>query len=146
MTVIKPPIIRARRCRDDFRDRLAGCRGHEATPSSASTPHSQGSERKDISMTTQQEITFEECFGGCPECGKSDGYVNVHRIQYGFCEKHECYWMIGANYFSCWRDETWENWQRNAAMLADFREVEEIYPGESKPETPDPFDFGDVLF
>jgi hypothetical protein len=67
-----------------------------------------------------------EYFGGCPECGRSDGYVNVERVHIGLCVEHKVAWRIGENVFSCWKGETETTWRDNLAMLADYHEVEPV--------------------
>ena len=69
-------------------------------------------------------------FGGCPECGTNDGYLNVGREHWFVCDKHKTKWWIGSNLFSSWMEETEEEWQRNKIKLADYREVEPIHDKE----------------
>ena len=75
-----------------------------------------------------QQITTNEYFGGCPECGETSGYVNIERSHYGRCDEHKVYWPIGANLFSSWRQETEEDWQRNRELLGSYHEVAPIFP------------------
>lgn len=63
-------------------------------------------------------------FGGCPECGGDDGYLNVGRDHWMFCETHRTRWLFGSNLFSSWRHETEEEWEANRRKLAEFRVVE----------------------
>jgi hypothetical protein len=67
-------------------------------------------------------------FGGCPECGSMSCYMNVHREQWFVCDQHRTKWWGGMNIFSSWQYETAEQWARNAEQLADYREVEPVYP------------------
>lgn len=53
-------------------------------------------------MKTQSE----HYFGGCPECGDTDGYTNVGRGHWFYCNSHRAKWCIGSNLFSSWKDET----------------------------------------
>ena len=32
-------------------------------------------------------------FGGCPECGHNDGYLNIGRCQWFLCHKHRTKWL-----------------------------------------------------
>jgi hypothetical protein len=66
--------------------------------------------------------------GGCPQCGGSDGYLNLGRSHWESCSKHKTKWLIGENLFSCWRDETAEVWEKNAQLLEGYKEVRPIYP------------------
>ncbi len=74
------------------------------------------------------KITTDEYFGGCPRCGRSSGSVNVRSVHFGICGEHKLYWLIGSNLFSCWRDEIEADWNRNAALLDSYTEVEPIHP------------------
>lgn len=65
-------------------------------------------------------MTIEEYFGTCPECHKSDGFLNVGRLHFGRCETHRTYWAIGSNLFSGWRDEDPATWRENAERLEHF--------------------------
>ena len=67
-------------------------------------------------------------FGGCPKCGRHDGYVNVQSEHWFYCTRHRTKWCIGSNLFSGWRDETETTWCRNAHQLAAYREVEPLEP------------------
>lgn len=70
-----------------------------------------------------QEIDY---FGGCPECGRNDGYLNVGREHWGMCDKHKTKWWIGSNLFSSWKEETEEEWKKNAERLSAYQEVEPV--------------------
>ena len=65
-----------------------------------------------------------ECgyWGDCPHCGYNDGYINISRTHYLICVKHKWAKAFGANLLSSWRDETEEDWQRNADLIEDFTE------------------------
>lgn len=84
------------------------------------------------------EITTDEYFGGCPKCGKTDGYVNVGRDHWGVCDEHKTKWPIGANLFSSWKEETEAQWRRNANLLESYTEVEPLKadPKLFEPERP----------
>ena len=84
-------------------------------------------------MTTN-EITTDEYLGGCPECGESDGYLNVGRNHWAVCDTHQTKWPIGANLFSSWHDETDADWKCNAEKLAGYGEVKPIYPEPTEEE------------
>ena len=84
------------------------------------------------------EITTDEYFGGCPKCGKTDGYVNVGRNHWNLCDEHKTKWPIGANLFSSWKEETEAHWRRNANLLEGYTQVEPISadPKLFEPERP----------
>lgn len=74
------------------------------------------------------EITTDEYFGGCPECGKSDGYCNIGRSHWGSCDTHKTKWPIGESLFSCWKDETEKEWDENVKRLGTYKLVEPVTP------------------
>ncbi len=84
-------------------------------------------------MTTN-DITTDEYFGGCPECGETNGYLNVGRSHWFVCDAHRTKWFIGENLFSSWRDESEADWRRSAEKLAGHREVKPIYPEPTEDE------------
>jgi len=65
-------------------------------------------------------------FGGCPECAKSDGYMNVGRNHWFTCDRHKVKWHVGSNLFSDWRRESKDKWRRNEYRLRYYREVQPI--------------------
>lgn len=62
-------------------------------------------------------------FGGCPHCGQTDGYLNVHKEVWFRCDRHHTKWCAGSGLFSSWMDETEADWNRNAALLAGYVEL-----------------------
>ena len=73
-------------------------------------------------MTTLK-IQSDHYFGGCPECGDTDGYMNVGGNHWFICNKHRTKWPAGYNLFSGWRDEDEAEWQANAERLRFYRQV-----------------------
>jgi hypothetical protein len=67
-------------------------------------------------------------FGGCPECGpcQNDGYVNIGRSHWAFCELHRLKWCAGENLVRSWRVDTETEWRENFDRLEEFAEVEPI--------------------
>jgi hypothetical protein len=49
-------------------------------------------------------VTTDEYFGGCPTCGKTNGFVDFGADHWFVCDAHETRWYIGSNLFSSWRD------------------------------------------
>ena len=90
-------------------------------------------------MTDAENKASEHYFGGCPECGGNDGFVNVERTHWFVCDAHKTKWNVGSNLFSCWRRQDEEIWQQNFKMLEEYREVEALNtwvgssPGEIGP-------------
>jgi hypothetical protein len=66
-------------------------------------------------------------FGFCPECFRSDHYLNLGADHWMVCERHRYKWNFGANLFGLWRKETEVDWERNAGVLAGYVEVEPVY-------------------
>jgi hypothetical protein len=87
---------------------------------------------KGINMTEQStpesEIQGQDIpyFGSCPECGKTDGYINIGGNHWFVCDKHKTKWCAGFNLFSCWKDESEEIWQANAVKLEGYKKVAPI--------------------
>jgi len=77
------------------------------------------------------EVSMESHFGGCPECGKTDGYLNIGRAHVFICDEHKTQWWAGENLFSNWRSETEEDWNRNREKLKAYRTVKPIYPTDN---------------
>ena len=89
-------------------------------------------------MTEQKDtttrVTTGEYFGACPECGGHDGYFNIRRDHWFACHRHKVMWLLGSNLFSSWRDETEEQWQANAEMLASYEVINPIMPEPTEEE------------
>jgi hypothetical protein len=80
----------------------------------------------------------EECgrafFGGCPFCGKADGYRNIGWHHWFFCDTHRTRWWGSQNYFENWRDQTLKDWEENERVLwQDYINVKPV--GEWPPKT-----------
>jgi hypothetical protein len=73
-------------------------------------------------------IKVENYFGGCPQCGKTDGYANVGKSHWFYCREHRTMWNVGTNLFSSWRDQTEEEQRRiyDEISLGSFTEVEPL--------------------
>jgi len=89
-------------------------------------------------VTFEPKPTTDEYFGGCPHCGRSDGYVNVGREHWFSCGRHKTKWRAGENLFSGWRDENEQLWQHNRFMLAEYMTVEPIYSASTTQREPVP--------
>ena len=81
----------------------------------------------DFQDQQKYKIASQHYFGGCPECGNTDGYVNVRSNHWFVCDRHMTRWSAGANLFSGWREETEADWQRATEKLANYRVVRPIY-------------------
>jgi hypothetical protein len=69
---------------------------------------------------------IEHYFGACPDCGATNGYINVGGQHWFVCRPHKTRWWAGYNLFSSWQDEGEAVWRRNADLLATYREVEPL--------------------
>jgi len=67
------------------------------------------------------------CFGVCPECHKTDGYLNVGNNHVFICETHKTAWCVGANLFSSAMYETPEQ-QRAEQEQIGFDSYEIVEP------------------
>ena len=62
-----------------------------------------------VNFPSEQESpqkVADDYFGVCPECGKSDGYINAGRSHWFICKEHKIKWLVGCNLFSDWRHQT----------------------------------------
>jgi hypothetical protein len=79
-----------------------------------------------------EKIDVENYFGGCPQCGKTDGYVNVreHNLStngpahWFRCDAHRTKWCVGANLMSV--PEEGNNDRRQAEAIDGYTEVEPL--------------------
>ena len=40
-------------------------------------------------------IKVDNYFGGCPHCGRTDGWANISRSHWCFCKTHKTKWCFG---------------------------------------------------
>lgn len=80
----------------------------------------------DEEESVEKENKVIDYFGGCPECGGNDGYLNIGRGHWFICHEHKTAWHIGSNLFSSWKEESEEEWKRNAELISDYKEVKPI--------------------
>ena len=66
-------------------------------------------------------------FGGCPECGGQDGYVNEGPNHWFVCLRHKVRWWLAHGVFNSWRYETEAEWKRNSELLLEYKQVEPIF-------------------
>ena len=72
------------------------------------------------------EHNADRFFGGCPRCGREDGYLNVGRAHWFVCHKHRTRWLRGMNLFGSWRHESKSDWTKNWKTIAAYEEVEPV--------------------
>ena len=63
-------------------------------------------------------------FGGCPQCGGTDGYLNVGPFHWFICDQHRTRWLPAHNLFADWRDESEDIWEANRQKLAEYHWVD----------------------
>jgi hypothetical protein len=68
------------------------------------------------------------CFGGCPECGRANIYLNIKKDNWFYCDEHKKCWPAGT-LFSSWKTENDEIWRENAKRIADY-EIVRPYMGQ----------------
>jgi hypothetical protein len=71
----------------------------------------------------------DDHFGLCPRCADEGRWeegvcLNVHKTHWVTCHQHKLRWCIGENLFSSWQHENPETWERNAALLTNYDEVD----------------------
>ena len=71
---------------------------------------------------------IETKFGVCPECGLNDGYLNIVKQHWYYCERHKYKWCAGEDLFSSWQEDTEQDWQKNKHRLARYKKVKPVYP------------------
>jgi hypothetical protein len=72
---------------------------------------------------------FNKHFGVCPVCYKNNDWLNIGKVHWFVCHDHKMAWMVGANLFGNWRRESEEIWEKNDALLANYKIVEPRHPG-----------------
>lgn len=75
---------------------------------------------------SSNQTTVDDYWGFCPECGTNDGYLNVGRNHWFKCDKCKTKWCVGSNLFSSWQDQTEEEFEHNAELLAGYKTVEPV--------------------
>lgn len=71
-------------------------------------------------------------FGHCPRCGGNDGYFNIHRDHYFYCELCKHMWLRGSNLFGSWRSEDDEIWNQNVSHFSKYQFVEPVLDWSQK--------------
>ncbi len=69
--------------------------------------------------------------GVCPTCKKNDGYLNMGKGHWFYCEEHRVRWFFGSNLFSTWKLETEDEQHRKYDELG-FGRFDEISPSLAK--------------
>lgn len=77
---------------------------------------------------TDDVVEMDNHFGWCPECGKSDGCLNIERDHWYYCDAHRTRWYVGSNLFSSWRREDEATWDANKEHIRHYRDVDSETP------------------
>lgn len=77
--------------------------------------------KKETEKQHEQVTTDDNYFGVCPECGKSDGFLNVGRNHFFVCHEHKVCWFVGSNLFRCWREQDDKTFRQNEELLKTYR-------------------------
>jgi hypothetical protein len=97
------PMKALKGTRHQYRSNATG-RGPPEDHDAPARPVTRRSPMTDTMMSTRQD----DGFGLCPHCHQMDGYANAGRSHRAYCKEHRVSWLIGANLFSDWRDQTEE--------------------------------------
>ncbi len=67
----------------------------------------------------------KDYFGNCPKCqdGGHDGFLNTGRHHWFVCHIHRLRWTIGENLFSCWKQQSRQDWVDNWNLIRDYEEI-----------------------
>lgn len=77
---------------------------------------------------TRPAEDVDDHWWGCPECPTSKGpddVYNAGRTHVAACHTHRTTWILGANLFSSWRDETEAEQRARYAEIEGYRRVED---------------------
>ncbi len=55
---------------------------------------------------SQGDKNWNAHFGVCPDCHKSDGFINLGRGHWFYCAQHKVCWYVGSNLLSSWREQS----------------------------------------
>jgi len=69
------------------------------------------------------EIQYSTHCGVCPNCGKSDGFVNLGKEHWFICRDHKTKWFAGVNLFEGWENQTVAQTENIAVMLESYKDV-----------------------
>jgi hypothetical protein len=61
-------------------------------------------------------------YGGCPQCGETNGYCNTGPGQHWFvCDEHRTKWRAPAKQFLSWRGEHHSTWKQHEIETRAYR-------------------------
>ena len=62
-------------------------------------------------------------WGVCPQCGGTDGVINIGRGHWFVCHEHKKIWFAGSNLFSTWKCESMDNWEANHEKTKEYEVI-----------------------
>ncbi|MFT5132312.1 MAG: hypothetical protein ACI9SC_000777 [Gammaproteobacteria bacterium] len=69
------------------------------------------------------DIQHTRHYGACPDCGKSDGFVNLGIEHWFICREHKNKWLAGTNLFDDWMNQTVAQSQSAEILLRSYLDV-----------------------
>lgn len=82
------------------------------------------------------DVQHSKYCGGCPQCGKNDGYVNLGVEHWFICRDHKTRWLGGTNLFDGWMNQTVAQTQSAEILLRGYEEVVPVHEGAGTRLTP----------
>jgi hypothetical protein len=70
--------------------------------------------------------SYDNHFGVCPVCYRSNGFLNVHKDHWFVCHVHKTKWHVGSNLFSSWKEENEKTWRKNEETLRGYTTVDPL--------------------
>jgi hypothetical protein len=84
-----------------------------------------------MSAVVNLRETPDDYFGGCPTCGRCDGYLYMNtKEEWLVCNRHRVRWAWGVNLTSRWRDllvEDPSELARQHAKASTYTIVKAVY-------------------
>ncbi len=71
--------------------------------------------------------------GGCPDCGKHDGFVNLGVEHWFICREHKTKWLAGSNLFDGWMNQTVAQTQSAEILLRSYKDVLPVRSSQEEP-------------
>ena len=88
-------------------------------------------------MSESGVVDMTGYWGVCPECRRTDGYLNVGRGHWFYCREHRTLWYVGSNMFSSWRYQSEDEQRAIYAQVfgdgGEWRDVEPVYTTSATP-------------
>lgn len=75
-----------------------------------------------------KQVQTDEYFGGCPHCGKTDGYADMDQEHWFVCDAHRVRWFAGTNLFSVAQDPKSQETIAAGWKVMAYAVIEPVYP------------------